>query len=653
MHRMSLTATTAAAAAALLLASAPATAQTDFALHILHHNDGESQLLGTGPANQYGGVARFATRIAQLRTDALTLPAGPFDRGSILVTSGDNFLAGPEFNASIQNGTPYFDAIALDLIGYDAFAIGNHEFDFGPQILANFINSFSGPATFLSANLDFSAEPALQPLVDNGSIAPSTLLNVNGRLVGLIGLTTTTLPFVSSPGGVVVDTDLVSAVNTEINALQGLGANIIILTTHLQNINGEIDLIAQLSDVDVVIAGGGGELLANPDDALVPGDTALNTYPVIATDLDGKQVPIVTTSGDYKYIGRLVVGFDLNGEVTEIFDESGAVRVSGNPADADFVDADPAVQAQVVDPVAAAVQALADNIIAFSDVPLDGVRARIRTEETNLGNLAADSLLWAAAVVGPQFGAPTPDVAIQNGGGIRNDSVIPAGPISELDTFDILPFSNFATVVPQVDAQTFKQIMENTVSRVEFVDGRFAQIAGFRVEWDPTGIAQVISGDQITVPGSRIKSIVLNDGREIVRDYLVVANAEPINIAIVDFLARGGDQYPFFGAPFTIVGVSYQQALRDFITDALSGEITALDYRDGGEGRIIEIAEGDLASCPGDLNADGTVDSTDLGILLAAFGAAAQGLNADINDDNLVDSNDLTILLSHFATNCN
>lgn len=640
-------------AAALLVAAAPALAQTDFALTILHHNDGESQLLGTGPNDEYGQVARFATRVQQLRDEALVLPAGMFDRGSILVTSGDNFLAGPEFNASLQNGLPFFDAIALDKIGYDAFAIGNHEFDFGPEVLADFINSFNGPVKFLSANLDFSGEPTLQPLVDNGKIAPRVLLEVEGRKIGLIGLTTTSLPFVSTPGGVVVDTDLVGAVNAQIALLEAEGANIIILTTHLQNINGEIDLAAQLSGVDVIIAGGGGELLANPDDPLVPDDVAEDSYPVLANDLDGQIVPIVTTSGDYRYIGRLAVGFDAMGEVTEIFDESGVVRVSGNPEDADFVMPEASIQAQVVDPVAAAVQALADNIIAFSDVPLDGVRARIRTEETNLGNLAADSTLWAATVVGPQFGAPTPDVAIQNGGGIRNDSVIPAGPISELDTFDILPFSNFTTVVPGISASRFKEIMENAVSRVELVNGRFAQIAGFKMEFDPVGTAQVIEGDQIVTPGTRVRSIVLNDGREIVRDGAVLANAEPVNIAIVDFLARGGDQYPFFGAAFTIVGVSYQQALRDYIVQHLGGEITAVDYRDGGEGRIIELVDGDVLACEGDLNGDGLIDTTDLSLLLGVFGQSGIGINADLTGSGVVDTADLSILLGRFGTQCN
>jgi len=117
-------------------------------VELLHHSDGESQLIDAGSGlEDFGGIARFATVIANLRADAAV--AG---RDTILLTSGDNFLAGSEFNASLENGVPYFDAIGLDLIGYDAFILGNHDFDFGPQVLANFITSFSATQPpFLSA----------------------------------------------------------------------------------------------------------------------------------------------------------------------------------------------------------------------------------------------------------------------------------------------------------------------------------------------------------------------------------------------------------------------------------------------------------------------------------------------------------------------
>ena len=94
--------------------------------------------------------------------------------GVVLLSSGDNFLAGPEFNASLTRppGEPIYDAVGYDLIRYDAFAIGNHEFDFGPDILERFITSFSVNQTpFLSSNLDYSGEPGLAALETAGRLA--------------------------------------------------------------------------------------------------------------------------------------------------------------------------------------------------------------------------------------------------------------------------------------------------------------------------------------------------------------------------------------------------------------------------------------------------------------------------------------------------
>ena len=95
---------------------------------------------------------------------------------------------------------------------------------------------------------------------------------------------------------------------------------------------------------------------------------------------------------------------------------------------------------------------------------LDGTRIKIRSEETNEGNLVADALLWQANALAAGFGLSPAQVGIQNGGGIRNDAIIPAGPFSELSTFDILPFSNLVAIVPDFPREQFKELLENAVS---------------------------------------------------------------------------------------------------------------------------------------------------------------------------------------------
>jgi 5'-nucleotidase len=213
----------------------------------------------------------------------------------------------------------------------------------------------------------------------------------------------------------------------------------------------------------------------------------------------------------------------------------------------------------------------------------------VRSIETNEGNLVADSLLWQATELAGSFGVPAPDVALQNGGGIRNDSIIPAGNITELDTFSILPFPNFVSIVESIPRGQFKEILENAVSRVEFGDGRFAQIAGFSMVWDPAGTPQLLDADgNVTQAGTRVREVVLDGGAAIVSGGSVVAGPD-LTVATIDFLARDGDQYPFRGAPFTTLGVTYQQALSTYIQTGLNGLISSADYPEGGEGRITEL----------------------------------------------------------------
>jgi 5'-nucleotidase len=578
---------------AWLTAPTPTKAK-DLCLTLLHNNDGESQLLNAGVGlEDFGGAGRFATVVRKQRLDAHKDGCGAFAdpgrlrHGTVVLSSGDNFLASPEFEASLQGGVPFFDSILLSLIRYDAVAIGNHEFDFGPAVLADFIEGVSPRIPFLSANLDVSGEARLQALADQGRIAATRVVVKGGRAVGIVGATTPDLPFISSPGEVIAN-EVLPAVQANVDALSAFGIKIIVLSSHLQSVNEDLDLIAQLRGVDVAIAGGGDELLANPDDLLIPGDEEIvfGPYPLIAQDADGRDVPVITTPGDYRYVGRLDVRFGARGDVVAA--AGGPVRVAGGD-EPDAVRPNRLVEKKVVEPVQAFVEELAETVVGESEVALEGRRdPGIRTQETNLGNLIADALLTTASASAGEFGAAAPDIALQNGGGIRNNSLIPAGPITELTTFDILPFSNFVAVVESIPPEQLKEIMENAVSAVENADGRFAHVAGFTFVWDPDGTPQTLDEDSnVVTPGTRVVEITLDDGTSIVAGGAVVPGAPALNIATIDFSARGGDQYPFRGAPFvTFAGVTYQQALSRYIEEDLGGLITAADYPEGGEGRI-------------------------------------------------------------------
>jgi 5'-nucleotidase len=593
--------TVAMALAALAVAVAPAEGSAGriarapkvaFWLTIGHNNDGESKLIDAGSGlEDYGGVARFASVVRAVEQEALDRKNGVF----VMVSSGDNFLAGPEFNASLEKGVPFYDSIALNRIGYDAMAIGNHEFDFGPDVLAQFIKGFDADVPFVSANLDVRGEPKLNRLLRAGRIVKSIVVEEGGRSIGIIGATTPALPFISSPRDVDVRQGVANAIGKQVTRLEGQGVTAIVLISHLQSIEEDLALAPMLSGVDVMIAGGGDELLADPDqgDLLVPGDeeSVYGSYPLYGEDADGREIPVVTTSGDYRYLGRITVAFDAKGHVVRVDDAaSGPVRVTStvNP---DGVAPAKYIQRNVVDPLEDAIAEAAATVVATSEVDLNGQRdPGVRTEETNEGNLIADALLDSAQDLAASFDAPQPEIALQNGGGIRNNTVIPAGDISELDVNSMVPFPNFVAIVEGVRPAQLKQILENAVSRVELVDGRFPQIAGFTLVYDAGGTAQVLDDEgNVTTPGTRVVEITLDDGTPIVAEGAVVDGAPSVDVATIDFLARGGDQYPFRSRPFTTLGVTYYQAVVDYLTQDLAGVITAARYPEGGEGRITRL----------------------------------------------------------------
>ncbi len=572
-----------------------------FCLRLLHHNDGESDLFPSSAG--YGGLANMVT-LANGLQDA-PLPEGCEDGGVVTVTSGDNFLAGPEFQASLSNEEgPILDALGLSLMNYDALDLGNHDFDFGPDVTERFITSFTGdtPPPFLSANLDFSAEPGLQALVDAGRIAPSTVVDTGDSQVGIIGLTTPGLAAISSPRNVEVLQDIIEITQAEVDRLTGEGVDKIVLISHLQGLggdDGDLEFVSQITGVDAVVAGGGDEVLADAGDPLLPGDLGdvFDSYPILVDDADGSAVPVVTTSGNYGYLGRLELLFDAEGNLLEsrpFVDEiSRMVRVADETRP-DGVAADPTVVSDVYEPVQAFVDGLAEDVIATSEVRLNGDRPDIRIGETNAGNLVADSQRWFASTMGGDFGLDTDAifVGVQNGGGIRHDGEeIGPGDITVLDTFSMVPFSNFVSAFEDFTIEELKTLLERAYFDIEGVNGAFLHLSNLEVEVDLDQQPQVQDEDgNITTEGERVRQLSLADGTPLVVDGEVVADAPTVTMTIVDFSARGGDGYPL-DDDFQVLGATYQQVLADYIVAAtddggLGGEITAEQYPEGGEGRI-------------------------------------------------------------------
>jgi 5'-nucleotidase / UDP-sugar diphosphatase len=570
-------------AAALVLAGA-VHAET---VSILHVGDQESWLVSaqgnlrdnsSQGLSFYGGVDRMASVMARAQADAQA--AGHF---VLKLNAGDAFLPGPRWNASKINlgsaftdgGQDYYDAIAMRHIGFHGAVFGNHEFDEGPGTAARFAQ-VSG-TTYLSSNLDFSGTPEFASLAASGTVAPFKLVTTtNGHRIALVGATTPLLPRISSPGGIgLLGYDpaasdeqnlisLASTIQSRVDMARAAGAGTVVLMSHLQNWNNERNVvIPRLTGVDVVLSGGGHELMADADDALLPGGVRdITGMPQIVNDAAGRGVAVVTSNFGNRYVGQLTVTLDdATGQLSAI-NGSAMHRVSGNLADADRVVGDATLKAGVVDPVLSYIGVLNATQIGSSEVLLLGQRgsagapgsfvAGVRNAETNLGNLLADSLRFAAGT----------DVAVQNGGGIRAD--IAAGPVTEGDTFNVAPFTNLVRRANVVDAAQLKSILEHsyaTASPSGAVNGRFAQIAGMTVTYDTRAAS-----------GARVQRIVLDDGTVLVDGGAVVNVQRTVSLATIDFLAGGGDGYPFAANGVTfenaVNSVTYQEALSRYISAA-------------------------------------------------------------------------------------
>lgn len=578
---------TACAVPTAAMAAKPSQPKPHFTLTILHANDLESALLpitGTD-GGSYGGAARFVELMQQQQDLAVGGKPGQGQagkRGVITISAGDNFLPGPNLAASEESGVANYDAQTFSAAGFDVSALGNHDFDLGPDYLADWLGDVSSDTAFVSNNLGFAAEPQLLARVEDGTIVTSHVEKIRGEQIGFIGLTTPDLPQLTSLGDVSVDPALAAIANAQAAAYAEAGVDKVILVSHLQDIDNERALAAGLVGIDVIVSGGGHELLADADDPIVPNGTRrYGDYPVIESDAEGEDIPIVTTAALYTYVGRLVVNFDKAGEVIS-FDEALSRPIPVAAQGPDAVEPDPTVLEQVEQPVSAYVAELAETVIAETEVPLDGVTANVRSRETNLGDLVADSLVYAGQIAADDAGITPPIVGLQNGGGIRNSLTL-EGDITALETYTVLPFSNFVGVA-DISYETFLAVVEHSVGAsvegdVLQPNGRFGQVSGFSFTYDASQPA-----------GNRVISLVLDNGTVIVANGALVApSTGTIAFATNDFTFRGGDGYPLAGVDFTVLPITYQEAFESYLIDGLGGVVTAEQYPVGGDGRIVEV----------------------------------------------------------------
>jgi 5'-nucleotidase/UDP-sugar diphosphatase len=458
------------AAAAALSAGFAGPVQAEFTLNILHINDFHSRfesITGTDSncnaeneaANEcFGGIARLKTAITEKR-DALK---GAGDN-VVLLSAGDNFQGSLYY-------TYYKSQIVADFLNelaFDAVATGNHEFDDGPPEFAKLIAEASFP--IIGGNFDVSNEPELA-----GKIKGVIVLNVGGEKVAIVGATTVDTPEIASPGPNVVFQNVADYVQGAVAALEDAGINKIIVLSHI-GYTVDQDLAKAVPGVDVVVGGHSHTFLGT-------GEGEAGPYPTMVAGADGTEVPVVQAGQYGKVLGELKVTWDDSGKV---------ISATGAPMLIDSsVTPDEATLAKVAE-LGIPLEEMKSEVIGSATALIEGDRNVCRVMECGMGNLVADAQLDRVADQGVT-------ISIANSGGLR--ASIDAGEITMGEALTVLPFSNTLATF-QISGADLLASLENGVSQVADVAGRFPQVAGLMYTFDTSKPV-----------GERISDVVVEEG---------------------------------------------------------------------------------------------------------------------------------------------
>ena len=555
-----------------------------FTMQLLHVSDADGSDTTT-----LNSVANLSGLITKFKAE--------FPSNTLVVSSGDNYIPGPRFNAANESSLASLLGVAevgradiafLNAIGVQASAIGNHELDLNTRQFTDIIKTSGAwkgaQFPYLAYNVDFTKDSnTTGSKVNNGldaatltggKLAGWTKIVVGTETIGVIGASSPVFKNITSPGSLEFTPTLtgsepnVDALAAEIqkgvDEMTAVGINKVVLLAHMQTISIEKALATKLKNVDIIVAGGSNALLSDETDSLRTGDTSAGAYPFQATSASGAPVVVVNVDADYKYLGRFIAPFDSNGVlIPGRFNTSlsGAWQTSETSDTAGGVTPNSTVQA--IRDALKSVLAIKDGaVFGKTNVFLDGRRASVRNQETNFGNLTADANLWYA-----KLHDTTAQISLKNGGGIRSEigevvavagstassSLEPpkanpsanrkAGEISQLAIETALKFNNKLVVI-DITAIELKSLLEHGVASLGS-QGRFPQVAGLSFSYDASKIAQVLSNFAVTTAGERIRSLKVGNDVVVNNGVIVGNGSRTFRLVTLDFLAVRGDGYPF------------------------------------------------------------------------------------------------------------
>ncbi|HJZ74212.1 MAG TPA: bifunctional metallophosphatase/5'-nucleotidase [Vicinamibacterales bacterium] len=386
-------------------------------LTILQIND----VYSTSPIDGVGGLARVATLKRRLAAEGRT----PF-----LVLAGD-FLS-PSVASSVFRGEQMI--AALNAAGLDLATLGNHEFDFGDDVLIQRMHEARWQWV-VSNVVDTRTN---QPI---GDAAPYVVKAFGALKVGFIGLCLNTSEIRADKLTHTRLRDPIEAAAQYLPRLKSDGAAVIIAVTHLP-FAADRALIERFPEIDLVI--GGHEHLV-----------------ITATE---NRALISKAGTDARWVARIDINRRAEGTIERFYE---LLPVTNAIPD------EPQTAALVASYDSRLGTAL-DTVIGATRVPLDAVSVRLRSSERNVGNFVADA-------VRADSGA---DIALINAGSIRGDRVYPAGPITGRMITSLHPFDNVICMV-RVPGRLVLAALRNGVSRFPAASGAFPQVSGLTFAIDP------------------------------------------------------------------------------------------------------------------------------------------------------------------------
>jgi 5'-nucleotidase/UDP-sugar diphosphatase len=433
----------------------------------------------------------------------------------IYVHAGD--LISPSLFSGFDKGE--HTVVLTSMAPPDIFTPGNHEYDFGPDVFRQRMREAKYPV--YAANL-LGADG--KPIDGIGDVK---FVEIGRLKIGIVGLTADDSPVKSSPG----DLKFLPTVETAIakaGDLREAGADFTVAVVHANRAE-DMKLFASRA-FDLILTGDDHDLFVMYD-----GRTA-----------------ITESREEADFVTAVDITFDIS-------DKDGQKTVKWFPdfriIDTATITPDPETQARI-EAYRAELSKELDVVIGKTATALDSRRATVRGEEAAVGNLIADAMRSAVSA----------DIAITNGGGIRGNKEYAAGAaISRRDVLSELPFGN-RTVKLEVTGATILSALENGVSDVENAAGRFPQVSGISIEYDPS-----------KPKGSRIVSVKMgNTPIDLAATYTLATN---------DYMANGGDGYAMFKGVKPLLGVRDAKLMANDVMAyiaAAKGEVAPKP-----EGRII------------------------------------------------------------------